>query len=115
VRCVAPLPERYGAQETSRRFICRPVETPHPTPNLAELSALGDQRYAMQVFFDRATGGTASASLCSDATPEERVLPNAFGAWRFSFKRVSPKGGSVSLKTIIIAEDANIRQLQYTR
>jgi hypothetical protein len=59
--------------------------TKHPTPNFAELSAFGDQRWTMRVFFDRATGGTAWANLCSDATSEERMLSNAFGAGRFSF------------------------------
>jgi len=91
-------------------FICMSVEIPN-----AKLSAFGDQRWAMRVFFDRATGGTASASLCSDAMSEERVLSNAFGAGRFSLKRAQPKGGSSSLKTVIIAEGANIRQLQYTK
>jgi len=82
--------------------------TERPTPNFC---ALGDQRWAMQGFFDRANGGAISASLCSDATSEERMLANAFGSGRFSFERAAVKGGSSSLKTIIIAEGANIRQL----
>jgi hypothetical protein len=64
----------------------------------------------MQVFFDRATGAV-SASLCSDATSEERVLPNAFGLGRFSFKRAPPKRGSASLKTIKFAQG----EPQYTK
>jgi len=63
----------------------------HQTPNFAELSAFGDQRFAMQVFFDRPNGRPSSTSLCSDAAPEEHVLPNAFGAGRFSLKRAPPK------------------------
>ncbi len=57
--------------------------TKHPTPNFAELSAFGDQRWEMRVFSDRATGEAASASFCSDAMSEERVLSNAFGAGVF--------------------------------
>jgi hypothetical protein len=84
--CVAPLPKRNGAQEASRRFICSPVETPNTRRRtLPNFLAFGDQR-------------------CSDATSEERVLPNAFGLGRFSIKRAPPKGGPAPLKTIIIAQ-----------
>jgi len=114
LECDAPRRRRSAMARRRLRIALSAGPSEHQTPNFVELSALGDQRWATQVFFDRATGGTASASLCSDATSEERVLPNAFGAWRLSFKRVSPKGGTVSLKTIMIAEGANIRQLQYT-
>jgi hypothetical protein len=83
------------ALSRARRLHIAPSACPskheHPTPNFAELSAFGDQRRAMQVFFDRATGATASASLCSHAMSEECVLPNSFGAGRFSFKRAPPK------------------------
>jgi len=113
VRCVAAPPKRYGAQKASHRFICMPVETTkHPTSKLCRTFCIGRSAMGDASFFNGPNGGAISASLCSDATSEERVLANATG--RFSSERAAVKAGSASLKTIIIAGGANIRQLQYT-
>src|SRR6266849_2924926 len=110
LECDASRRRRSAMARRNLRIALSVCPSKHRTPN-AELCALGDQRWAMQGFFDRANGGAISASLCSDATSEERMLANAFGSGRFSFERAAVKGGSSSLKTIIIAEGANIRQL----
>jgi len=107
---VAP-PKRYGAQKTSHRFICMPVEMPSTQ---RRTFCIGRSAMSDASSFNGPNGGAISASFCSDATSEERVLANAFRPGGFSSERAAMKAGSSSLKTIILAGGANIRQLQYT-
>ena len=111
VRCVVAPPKRYGAQKTSHRFICMPVEMPSTQ---RRTFCIGRSAMSDASSFNGPNGEPISASFCSDATSEERVLANAFRPGGFSSERAAMKAGSSSLKTIILAGGANIRQLQYT-